>query len=285
MCESPRKWLTHFARARMHDAMPSLVRIVSPTKNPLPLVISKVGALLAVTLACKVHRLVIGYAHTTVGGKVASIALDLSFLLSYAAVWLWILLRPGFGPFLGGSFRVATTTLIICALCDHGFFFRRGQPSIGTSSNMPWCTLAKLFPLLTHEGRKFALTITFIVGFALLPKAAGSLPWLTKARTLVPAPPVGRRGFLVTLTCVALLAPTGIILSTASASSLDLASHNVYLRLGVGAVRDLRRARKGVLASVGSPAETRRLSETRSDRHFNVVLVIFESARARSFAP
>ena len=126
MCDPLRKWLALSAPARTHDVMPSLVRIVSPTKNPLPLVISKVGALLAVTVACKVHRLVIGYAHTTVGGKVASVALDFSFLLSYAAVWLWILLQPRLGRFLRRSVPCRHDRLDCLCSLRSGFFLSTG---------------------------------------------------------------------------------------------------------------------------------------------------------------
>ena len=249
--------------------------------------------LASVLLGCKAHRLatardaLAGPSSSLVSAWSYSLAADVIFLFAYALVWRVLPAGPGRGWNVVILFRLATFVLVALALAEHAFF-------LSTGATLDWHILrygvahfSELRPILLSVGaRNLCLAGAFLVGVTLLPSALRSLPlrgasakWVGSRwrRTLLQ-----RRLRSISLVSFALFAQSCLIAANAPTDSSGFWMQNLYVRLSKTAIDDWRRGNGKANRDASVPED--RLIETRSHRHYNIVLVILESARARSFS-
>jgi len=247
----------------------------------------------AVLVGCKVHRLatardvLAGDGWSVAGVWFRDLSADVVFLFAYVLVWCVLPASPQWRRFTVIPFRVATFALTALALADHAFL-------LTTGATLDWHILrygvahfSELMPiLLSFGGRKLGLAAGLVLGLALVPRALRSRLRERSALLVRSA----RRHVLLrrllgsaSLVSFALFAQSCLLATNAPADSSRFLMRNLYVRLGKTAIGEWRRGNGNTSRHAAVLHE--RLTETRSARHHNIVVVILESARARSFSP
>jgi hypothetical protein len=251
------------------------------------------AVLAAVLLGCKAHRLIVIHepfgadGWTTGVAWLHGIAADLIFLLTFALAGYALLARPRIARLIRTPYRVATFALVALALADHAFFR-------STGATLDWHILrygiihfSELRPIFLGFGaRKLALGAAVLLGVALLPTALRSLPLGRRAPiggAFALRHPLLRRSWKsVSLLAVTVIAQSCLISSSSTAEPSSLLLQNLYVRLGKTGIGEWTRGHRNGHGTATVADE--QLTELRSERHYNIVLVVLESARARSFS-
>jgi arylsulfatase A-like enzyme len=247
----------------------------------------------AVLIGCKVYRLIV--ASDAVGAHGWNLALvwfygiaaDLLFVSAYALLGYGCLAIRPVGRFMVIPFRVATFVVSSLALGEHAFLR-------ATGATLDWHILrygvthfVELLPIFLGFGwRKLAIGAAFLIGVALLPSAIASLGrqrWASD-RPLFPRLRRTLRRYWrpLSLLSFAVVAQSCLVQASSPGDAPGFLVQNLHVRLGKAALGELWRDHSRVYRSVAIQDEE--ITETRSDRHYNVVLVVLESARARSFS-
>ncbi|MET0591482.1 MAG: LTA synthase family protein, partial [Polyangiaceae bacterium] len=247
-----------------------------------------------VLLGCKAHRLVTtNRVLGTHGWDLAiawlyGVAADLFFLSAYALAWYVVLAKMRAARLLAIPFRVFTLALSVVVLADHAFL-------LSTGATLDWHILRygaahfrELLPILLAFGwRRLTAAMAAVLAVALLPSALRSLRLSERYASLQRtshALDLSRRLWRrVALVLFAIVAQSCLIHSNGASAPPGLFVQNVHVRLGKTALADWwRRDRRATRAEKVVQEE---LIETNRDAHYNIVLVVLESARARSFSP
>jgi lipoteichoic acid synthase len=252
------------------------------------------AVLAAVLIGCKIHRLLVtSDAVGAHGWDVAvvwlyGITADLLFVLAYGLLSYGCLTRPPLGRFMVLPFRVATFAFTSIALAEHAFLR-------STGATLDWHILrygvthfVELMPIFLGFGwRKIAVGAAFLFGLALLPSAMRSLRLEERASgwpLFARRPELLRRYWRsLSLLSLAVVAQSCLIHSTSPIETPGFLVQNLHVRLAKTALGEWWRGRRNVSRSAAVHEEE--LTETRTDHHYNIVLVVLESARARSFTP
>jgi lipoteichoic acid synthase len=253
----------------------------------------ELAVLTAVVLVCKVHRLTAREAFAESGLSVAvvwfhSMAADLIFLFVYALVWWGLLAIPRLARWVAIPFRLTTFALTALALAEQAFLRATGAVLDWHILRYGIAHFSELRPILLSFGwRKLLLGAGFLVGVALLPAAMRSLPLRRRGLSIGASfrRLVCNSHWLRSLSLLAfgLAAQSCLLMTNAPPHSSGLLVQNLYVRLGKTALDEFRRGRGEGPRQAAILEE--QLHETRADRHHNIVLVVLESARAKSFSP
>ena len=248
------------------------------------LLLSYQGALALILLGCKVHRLSIGTAPMSAGTRLSSVAADLCFLAASGAVWAWLLSLATVGRYFVWPVRVVTTVLMVAAVCEHAFF-------LSTGATLDWHILTyaiahagELRPILLSEvGRRRSLVIALTLAAWTLPAALQGVGALQRfAHRIGHARSGGASRPVQGVIAMGLLFLSVFVVSNSSAELPSFAGQNLYYRLARAAMREWTRETASPRRPGGTMAQ--RLIETPGRDHFNVVIVVLESARAKSFS-
>jgi lipoteichoic acid synthase len=253
-------------------------------------------ALAVVLLACRAHRLLVtrDWISDSVGASAAAaargMAADLVFILAHAFIWFCVLTPPRWGPLLVIPLRFVSAVFVALSLADHAFL-------LSTGATLDWHILryglahfGELWPILMHAGgSKLAFTAAIVMGIVLLPEAircsrlGGRFGgWL--ARTEGTA--LWQRFWLpLSVVSFALVAQSCIRAPQSTAEAPQFLLQNVHFRLTKTAFVEAARGVNDQNGPATNQPSDEKLVETRRDRHYNIVLVILESARARSLSP
>lgn len=257
----------------------------------------ELAVLAAVLLGCKVQRLatvrdaLAGDRWSVVSVWVHNLTADAVFLFAYGLFWGILTSVARDSRMIVIAFRTTTVALMALALTDHAFL-------ILTGATLDWHILrygiahfVELKPVLLSVGKhKLGVLAGSLVGITLLPHTLRHLrarwpgvPTINSAERQIV---LGRLGWSVSLVCFALSAQScwsATSAPTSPADSSPLLLHNLYVRLGKTAISDWQRGHRNMRRHASVLPE--QLTTTRPERHHNIVLIVLESARARSFSP